>query len=760
MPDCPDGQVSAARTERLRLFASVTDVLRRMATSAPLVLVLDDLHVADQASLELLHYVARTTRQSPVLILATFRSEETPPASMLGQLVQALRRNQLGVRLDLGRLTQPASDLLVSELIGPEPIDRTVFTAVYQLGAGNPLYVEEVLRGLRDSGRLRRRDGRWQLSGEDIPLPQPALQMLAARLERLGPVPLQVLSVAAVIGQESRYPLLRAAAELPDGALLDALDACLACEVLNETADGYRFGHPLQRAAAYERLSRARRMILHGRVAGAVEHLHAGALEEHAEVLAHHWLSSDRRGRAVPYLVRAGDRAAAVHATAAAETAYRQALDLLDEVEPAIDRAALGAGVWEKRGDLRALAGAAPDDEAAYLEAARAAERSSTVGPEALARLYRKAAYAALARYAVDAAGDHLDAAEAVLGRASGAAEWPRVRLVRALWHWARHEHEAGLEAAEESVERARARDDLLDLVSAYMTLALVFHSSGRWKEGLALEIGRLGPAADADPGLGLLFDAHMCLGEYHLYGDASFEAVAAYAGQRLEQATRVGARRAQALARLLLGESLLSQGRWNDAEAELQRSLETQRAVSSAAGQALTLQRLAELRVYRGDSHGADELLAEGLALEIDAPMAPHVTGRLYATLALSALARGDAPVAARYIEEAAEAAGGSVRARPVARCWIRSQRMPIWRWATSSAPMGMRRLPSRPPRTGRAARGGRWPSASTAGCSRTGATSRLAPGACWAQPSCSARSVSGTTRRAAWSTRRRRAP
>ena len=289
--------------------------------------------------------------------------------------------------------------------------------------------------------------------------------------------------------------------------------------------------------------------------AAALEHLHADRLAEHAEVLAHHWAESDRRGRAVPYLVRAGDRAIAVHANEAAGAAYRRALDLLEAPEAPENRADAAARIWEKLGDVRALSGQAGDQDA-YAAGANAMQQAPALDPERLARLHRKAAYAALARHALDAATTHLAAAEATLGAARDSAEWPRVRLVRALWFWALGRHDQGQQAAEQSVTLARERGETLDLLNAYMTLALVFLSSGQWKEGLALEITNLGRAADADPGLGLLFDAHMCLGEYHLYGEASFEVMEAYARHMLEQATRLGAQRAQALAWLLRGES------------------------------------------------------------------------------------------------------------------------------------------------------------------------------------------------------------
>jgi tetratricopeptide (TPR) repeat protein len=502
-------------------------------------------------------------------------------------------------------------------------------------------------------------DGRWRLVGAEVPLPGPVLDLLVGRLERLGAAALRVLGVAAVAGAEVGYPLLRAVSEDPESAVLDALDACLAKRALEETAAGYRFDHPLRRMAVYERLSRARRTSLHGRIAAALEALHAGRLDDQAETLAHHWALSEQPGRAVPHLVRAGDRAAALHANEAAGAAYRRALELLAAPGEPEDRPPLVAELWEKIGDLRALAGETPADTDAYRAALDALRSAPAIEPALLTRLHRKAAYAALARHDPDAAAPHLAAAETTLRDLPDTAEWGRLRLMRALEAWARGRHDEGRRAAEESLALARQRGEGLDLLNAYMTLALVFHSSGAWKEGLQIEIEHMGLAADTDPGLALLFDAHICLGEYHLYGDMSFEAVEAYAGRALDLATRAGARRAQALAWLLRGEALLLRGRWPEAAHCLERSLELQRAVGATAGQVLALQRLAELHAYCGDHAAAQGHLERALGVAVDPPMAPHVWARVYATAAANALGRGDPGAAIRAIDEAAEVAG-----------------------------------------------------------------------------------------------------
>ncbi|HEU5433216.1 MAG TPA: AAA family ATPase [Thermomicrobiales bacterium] len=289
----PQSAQSALRADRQRLFAAIADLLRRQAAGAPILLVLEDLHAADHASLQLLHFLARMCRDSRMLIVGTFRPEDASPTDPLPEFVAALRRERLAVRIDLRRLDPRENGLFVAALLDDAPADRVVAATVFRLTAGNPLYASEVVQALRDGDRLRRVDGRWRLAGEATP-PGPLLALLAVRLERLGPLAMRTLGVAAAAGAEVSFALLRAASDLPESEALDVLDRCLARGALLETPTGYRFDHPLRRMAVYERLGRARRTSLHGRIAAALEDLHAGRLAEQAEALGRHWALSER----------------------------------------------------------------------------------------------------------------------------------------------------------------------------------------------------------------------------------------------------------------------------------------------------------------------------------------------------------------------------------------------------------------------------------------------------------------------------------
>jgi DNA-binding SARP family transcriptional activator len=496
----------ASPQDRQRLFSGVTAFLGRLTEHSPLLLALDDLHAADEASLQLLHYVARNLRSRPVMIVAAYRREEARSSAPLGELLAALNREDLAEHIALDRIGRQESDLLIDSLLGAQPVERDVYQAIFELAAGNPLYTVEAIRSLREAGNLQLVGGRWSLRGTDLSIPGPVATLISARIDRLGLAERSVLNLAAVSGREVPYTLLRAGCDLAEDQLLDALDECLARHVLEETSAGYRFGHPLQRAALYERLSAARRTYLHGRVAAALEELHAGQIDAHVEALAHHYLNSEKPGLAVPHLTAAANRAAAVHANESAIRLLRQALDLLGAPEAPAGTPVLVAELSEKIGDLYGLMGEQTQDVAAY-ESALAA--LGIGGDEAAARLHRKAAYASIAQHLPDQAERHLQRAFSALAQHEDEAERGRALRVQAHLHWERGAYAEGVKAAEDALALAERLGDVADTISAYTTLALVFHSHGDWQRGLRFVVEHLGIHAD-DPRLAELFDAHL----------------------------------------------------------------------------------------------------------------------------------------------------------------------------------------------------------------------------------------------------------
>lgn len=312
----------------------------------------------------------------------------------------------------------------------------------------------------------------------------------------------------------------------------------------------------------------------------------------------------------------------------------------------------LSADLWERVGDLRSVSGDHEGAAKAFGQALDAAPGGASTGA---ARLERKCADAWLMRHRPDMAEPHL--AAAAENPATDPAE--RARLLRTR---AQHGWETGdIDGAQVFAERARGaaldHGTADDVAAAYEAVAIVAHFKGEWREGLASELERLA-SDDADVAqLGRVFEIHHCIGQYHLYGDGLSDSVEDYARRILDRAIDAAALRAQAFAWCLLGESLLLQGRWDEADGCLARSCSIHATLDSRSG-ALPWQRRAEMAVCRGDQAGAEDHLRTASGIATVSVMAAHVWGRIYAVRAFAAVERGEVDAAVRAVQDAAGAA------------------------------------------------------------------------------------------------------
>ncbi|HEY3239777.1 MAG TPA: hypothetical protein VGL92_09450, partial [Acidimicrobiia bacterium] len=247
-------------------------------------------------------------------------------------------------RLSLPGLDPTAVAAFLERAAGHDLTDQgeELARVVQEETEGNPFFVAEVLRHLTETGALEQRDGRWVTAGaiEELGIPEGVREVVGRRLARLSDTARRALTVAAVAGPEFEPAVVAAAGDLPEGDLLAALDEAVAARLVREAGGvtpRYRFAHALVRATLYDELSAARRVVLHRRVAGAIEAVHAQRLDDHLPALAHHYAraaaSPPETAKAVEYATRAGDRALAQLAHDEAVTYYRQALELLTVAE-------------------------------------------------------------------------------------------------------------------------------------------------------------------------------------------------------------------------------------------------------------------------------------------------------------------------------------------------------------------------------------------------------------------------------------------
>lgn len=499
--------------EHWALFRAAAAFLTGLALRTPVVLLVDDLHDADEASLQLFHYLARQTRSAPVFLLATYRpGAAAATVRPFAGLLNSLYRERLSETLVLRRLAEDAVARMLAHTLGGEP-EKELVTAVYGITEGNPFFVQEIAAALLKDGPVENSAGRWRLKGgADLHVPAGLSGLLRERVRGLGPPVQSALTAAAVIGREFRFDVLRAVAALPDSALLDALDAALTGRLLEETGGGYRFRHALIRRALYDSLSRTRRSLLHGQTAEAIENIyarHPSGLDPHVEDLAFHYDLSDRRDRALEYLIAAGRKAARMYAFEVAVNYYERALALLDELAPDSE-SERRFRLLESLGKYHKVLADTPQSVAAFERALEISGGDWEPQPADRARLRRLAAMGLLTAGQLDAVGPYLRGALAELeGSGDNELEFANVLYNIAQLHWHRNEYREAFDVAQRSLAVAEKVNDPAAVARAFEMLALACHSLGEWQAGMEYEQQR---AALAGPGLDVTdaFDVHL----------------------------------------------------------------------------------------------------------------------------------------------------------------------------------------------------------------------------------------------------------
>lgn len=347
---------------QLAQFDALTRTLSRSAERQPLVLVIDDAHWADPATITLLAHVATVVRTMRVVLLVTYRPADVEPGTALGKHLPHLRRH--AHELALTPLDeQSAAALLASKLEGAD-VGTGIERELARLAGGNPLFVTELAR--LAAARAFDHDG--------IPaIPPSARELLSTRLATVGPECARLLARAAVAGDEAPLAVLAESCAQSVPATLDGLAEALTSEIVRHRSDGVlEFAHPLFRAAVYGSLTMADRVALHAELGYALERLRANGHPVDPAALAHHFGRSSplgTAGKAVRYAVEAGRDALRVAAYETAASRFRQALTAADLDPAANDRLT----ILLELGAAEAAAGGAAAATSTFAEAAKLA---------------------------------------------------------------------------------------------------------------------------------------------------------------------------------------------------------------------------------------------------------------------------------------------------------------------------------------------------------------------------------------------------
>lgn len=373
-----------AEGRRWYLFDNVARGLSRKARIRPVLLVLDDLQWADPSSLSLLHYVSRNTRSDCVLILGTYRTEETGLRPHLDRAIGAMRREDLGESLHVGPLPRSDARALVSLLVGRNELPAGFFEVLEKETEGSPLYIREMLRVLKDEGTIfSGQDGVIRLRGNptEVHVPERVKDVVARRIAFLDKDERRILNAAAVAGTRFSGELVAGALDNKELEVLEKLQELSdRHHLLVSERNGFRFDHPLTREVTLSLLAPELKRVIHKSCAKWLKARGGGP-----DVVGEH-LWGAGSGEAVPLLAEAVKVAESRYAFDEACRLLRMALDLLPTETP--ERGELGTHLAECL-----LLGSHFEDAAAVaaaqVKASGGLERCSQVLVEALEALGR-----------------------------------------------------------------------------------------------------------------------------------------------------------------------------------------------------------------------------------------------------------------------------------------------------------------------------------------------------------------------------------
>ena len=609
-----------AESIRLQLFEAVARLCERASEQGPLVLVIEDIHWADESTRHLLRFLVRALTDAAVLVIATYRTDELTRRHPLRPFLAEVGRISSVVRLDVPSLSKSEVGELLATLLHHRP-SPVVTELVHRRSEGVPYFVAELATSAARGC---------------IDMPDTLRDALSVRISLLSDAAVDTLRIAATAGNRVDHPLLEAVSPGSPTELESDLREAVDAAVLVADDTGYAFRHALLREVVDEDMLPGQRARLHARFAQVLEQSPELAGDAAALQIAHHWFTAHDVGKAFRWSIAAADSGSAAHV----ETlkTYERALELWDQVPEAETIAGAHVGVLDKA--VRAACDAGEVDRALVLASAALAE---TGEDDVMGRIQRLAEIGSL-RCNLMRPGSVEAVEEAMALLPPEAPSRFRAMIMEQV---ARIRQLAGLDAtADARIAVAAAVQSGSDVVeaNARVTLGTGLVMRGQEAEGMA-EFQRAGELAQGSP---------RTLTRYYInYSDAltntgRYEAAITEALEGIDVARHLGLERS--VGSMLAGnaaEPMLALGEWDRADRMITRALELDPPAHHFIHSRLLL---AWLSVWRGDLEGADSILTEWRGLVTEAPAAPQYVGLIAWIDGELALATGDVERAWRH--------------------------------------------------------------------------------------------------------------
>ncbi len=486
------GALSEARTpdgdpeqQKRQLFAVMTQFFTGQTAQCPVLVIVEDLHWCDDLSLEFLLRLARRCREAPIMLLATYRSDEIQP--QLRHWLARLDRERLSQDIALERLPRDGVAAMLQTILGAQQsADANLLDMLYTRSEGNPFYVEELLKSLVMTGGLAAMDEAWRHDSHTMVVPRSVQDAVQQRTSLLSGEACRLVSLAAIAGRRFDVALLQEVLGCDELRLTTLLKELLAAQLVSEEeADHFAFRHALTHEAISAGLLKRERRALHREIARTLERLSTtdGHSESHIEALAYHCYEAGMWRQALTYSLEAAEKARALYA-------QRAVIDHLTRAEESAKRLAqaIPAHLYLMRGQAYETLGDFTQAQSDYEQAltTASAERQGEMEWQSLLAigfLWTGHDY--------ERAGDWFRQALA-LAETLGDPTL-RARSLNRLGNWLQNTGQihAGLEAHQEALRLFELLDDKQGMAETLGQLGMAYYFSGDPARGVQEFFGR-----------------------------------------------------------------------------------------------------------------------------------------------------------------------------------------------------------------------------------------------------------------------------
>ena len=583
-----------------------------------MVLIFEDLHWSDSSTLSFIDYAIPRLKQIPICMILVYRPY------MKYEWVQGEQYNY--IRLE--ELNREQSEMLLDRILDIPEMDAKVKKDILIKSEGNPFYVEEMVRALIDYNILLEKDGKIKLVGDlsSIPIPETVEGVILARIDRLEVQVKRILQCASVIGYQFRYTILEYLTKVQE-ELKFYLTKLSGMELIYEKSAlpelEYLFNHILTQEVAYHTLLKQRRREYHGRIALCLEEIYHERLEEHYELLAHHYSNSNYKEKALEYCWKAGEKSRLLYANETAIDLYSRQLALMPDPPQTEEEIRDNIHTLLARGEILQLIGKMEEAEKDFTKAGDFAEKLNDNLLLADSILNLGDLFRITGKY--DAAMENFKKSLDIYENIKNSEKVNNARRGLGVVHWNKGEYQAAREIFVEVLSgdppQGSMGGSLWDLAHNWNNLGIVEWNLGNYKKAAEAidkslayreELGdRKGSIAGLN-NLGIIYER---LGNFDEARESYIKA--------LQFAEEIGFMNAEVATRINLGQIYSIRGEYTLAQEHYSEALKLARSSRDTHAEAMVLGNIGQTWCEQNRLEEAENYLKE--ALELSSKIGDH---------------------------------------------------------------------------------------------------------------------------------------